>query len=647
STASKEVYGTYLGGSGSDQGNGIAVDSSGDAWIAGYTQSSNFPVDNPVQLLLGITGGSNCGTTLCADAFVTELNPAGSGLLFSTFLGGSSADFGQAIALDSSGDAYITGSTLSSNFPTMVSAYQAALGGVAGNAFVGEIEPANAPGLTVSPAKLNFGNETITVTSAAQPITVVNEGTKPLSISSITTTTDFKETDNCVGTVAASGGNCTINVTYTPPAAGSDTGQLTLTDNVNDGTGNVNNSPQTITLTGTGVTQSSALTVAPTSVTFGNTKVGTLSAPQSVTLTNTGSSTIDITAISVSTNFEETNTCLALGNVLNVGQSCSVSITFGPTGSGALSGSLTVTDSATGSPQTVALAGTGTALFSLSSSAPTKTTLIGNTTATFTVTATAASGFSGSILLSCVTTSSCAFSPTAIVSGQSSTLTVSNLSASTPNPYNFYVQGTSGGQSTTVPLTLLLETYSLSASPLLDTIVAGGSAGYTIVVTPLNGYNQELTLTCSSGLPSGARCDFSSPTVIPNGKSPSTVSLTIVTTTQVSVWNFWSGHKPPPRWMLIVAGVWLIFALGLFIKGDWLAQQYRGRRACTFIRITSRAFTFGFLVVLLLLFASCRGVGSGAPTPSGDFFVTVTGTMNANTNVVENTVVDLAVTPTT
>lgn len=103
------VYSTYLGGADHhDWGYGIAVDGSGSAYVAGYTNSSEFPVENPYQTDLHGTG----------DAFVTKLNTAGNGLVYSTYLGGDTLDFGYAIALDESGCAYITGGTVSSNFPT-------------------------------------------------------------------------------------------------------------------------------------------------------------------------------------------------------------------------------------------------------------------------------------------------------------------------------------------------------------------------------------------------------------------------------------------------------------------------------------------------------------------------------------------------
>ncbi len=102
------LYSTYLGGSGDDYGQGIAVDSVGDAYVTGYTGSTNFPTSNPLQ-------PTNHGG---ADAFVAALDPAGATLLYSTYLGGSAGDVGYGIAVDSAGNAYVTGSTGSTNFPT-------------------------------------------------------------------------------------------------------------------------------------------------------------------------------------------------------------------------------------------------------------------------------------------------------------------------------------------------------------------------------------------------------------------------------------------------------------------------------------------------------------------------------------------------
>jgi hypothetical protein len=132
------VYSTYLGGTGGEEARGIAVDSSGNAYVAGFTDSTNFPIANAVQATMGGT----------QDAFVTKLNPAGSALVYSTFLGGAggfdgsnSAEFGEAIAVDSSGNAYVTGSTFSNNFP-LVNAIQDTFKGGSTDAFVTKINAA-------------------------------------------------------------------------------------------------------------------------------------------------------------------------------------------------------------------------------------------------------------------------------------------------------------------------------------------------------------------------------------------------------------------------------------------------------------------------------------------------------------------------
>jgi hypothetical protein len=108
------VYSTYLGGKGTQIGRGIAVDKLGNAYVAGMTTATDFPTQNPLQ--------ANKGSGDYSNAFVTELNAAGSGLVFSTYLGGSgtsaNADTANAIALDSAGNVYIAGETSSFNFPT-------------------------------------------------------------------------------------------------------------------------------------------------------------------------------------------------------------------------------------------------------------------------------------------------------------------------------------------------------------------------------------------------------------------------------------------------------------------------------------------------------------------------------------------------
>jgi len=126
------VYSTYLGGSGNDQVEGIAINGSGNAYLVGNTTSTNSPTANPIQAALA-------GRT---NAFVTELNAAGSGLVYSTYLGGSSNDFANAIALDAAGNAYVAGSASSKNFPTTSNAFQVTNNAHLYDGFVAKLNPA-------------------------------------------------------------------------------------------------------------------------------------------------------------------------------------------------------------------------------------------------------------------------------------------------------------------------------------------------------------------------------------------------------------------------------------------------------------------------------------------------------------------------
>ena len=130
STGSAYVYSTFLGGEDNDEGLGIAVDGSGDAYVTGLTLSSgHFPLKSALQPTYGGL----------QDAFVTELNPTGTALVYSTFLGGNQVDAGTSIAVDENQNAYVTGQTGSSDFPT-ASPTQGTPGG-ANDAFVSQIGP--------------------------------------------------------------------------------------------------------------------------------------------------------------------------------------------------------------------------------------------------------------------------------------------------------------------------------------------------------------------------------------------------------------------------------------------------------------------------------------------------------------------------
>ena len=144
-SGSNLVYSTYLGGGNSDAGYGIAVDLSGNAYVTGFTYSTNFPVTNAFQSHQ-VCHPNTLYVDNYANAFVTKIGAGGSPLVYSTYFGGTNYDLGRSIAVDAAGDAYVTGFTDSTNFPTTTNALQSVLGGstnlIAGNnAFVAKFGP--------------------------------------------------------------------------------------------------------------------------------------------------------------------------------------------------------------------------------------------------------------------------------------------------------------------------------------------------------------------------------------------------------------------------------------------------------------------------------------------------------------------------
>ncbi len=190
-------------------------------------------------------------------------------------------------------------------------------------------------------------------TSAAQNATLTNTGTGSMIIlsDSITGTDagDYTKTaDTCAGATLAHNQSCSVSLTFTAPSMGTFDAALNFTDIAP-------HSPQSVSLTGTGAQPTPVASLSANSLTFQPVPVGSTST-QPVTLSNTGTNSLALSGITVSGYFAQTNNC---GPSLSAGANCTINVTFQPRGPGASTGALTVSDNASGSPQTVALNGTG------------------------------------------------------------------------------------------------------------------------------------------------------------------------------------------------------------------------------------------------------------------------------------------------
>jgi len=214
--------------------------------------------------------------------------------------------------------------------------------------------------VSLSPAALTFASTTLGSTTAAQLVTIKNTGTGTVTLTSETITgtnaTSFLKSATTCGTTLAAAASCTVSVEFKPAAAGALTASLSVADNA---TG----TPQTVALAGTGAASTApTVTLTPTSLAFPVTVVGTTSDYQVVTLKNTGTVTVTVSSITLaganSTSFLDLSGC---GASLTSGSYCYIYVAFRPASAAALTATLNVADSATGSPQKVTLAGTGSA----------------------------------------------------------------------------------------------------------------------------------------------------------------------------------------------------------------------------------------------------------------------------------------------
>ena len=404
----------------------------------------------------------------------------------------------------------LSGSSASNRLSRMRPHYASGSVNSSGLAEIALVGSGNAAGVSLSANSVSFANQAIGTSSATQTVTLTNSGQANLTGVSITVAGDFSQTNTC-GTSVATGANCTISVTFSPTTNGTRTGTLSIADSA---TG----SPQTVSLVGIGFTPAPTAALSSPSAFAGQT-VGTTSGAQSLTLSNSGTAALDLTSIDISGDFAQTNNC---GTSVAAGANCTIQVTFTPTAGGTRSGTLTVTDNASGSPQSVALTGTGE---------------------------------------------------------------------------DFSLGVASGGSGTA-------------------TINAGATATYSLSVTPQGGYSQAVSFSCS-GAPNLATCSISPASVTLDGSHIASLSVTVTTTAGTSLPALPQSPNPPS-----FTPVWLLLAgLGLVLLGCVYRNKMR----------LARALPIAGMALLLAYAVGCGGspgpvVNHTPGTQAGTYSLSVTGT---------------------
>ncbi len=436
------IFSTYLGGLGSAEGRAVAVDSSGDTYVGGWTYDFDFPTLNPLQ---ASDHQQSTSTSITLTGFVTEFAPSGSSLIYSTYLGGSSTDlpYGNggdivnAIAVDSTGNAYVAGSTDATDFPVL-NAYDLVYGGQ-GDAFVSEINPAVVSSITLSPTSLTFPEQATGTTSAPLTATVTNSTSSPVTISSLTTQAGniwFAVASNSCDTTLQPGASCSFGVTFSPTSAMFSSDYITINDNAFAGLHVLpvygrGYTPPTATFS-SGRIQGNVLDVggAPVGSTFDSTPLS---------LMNSGSLPLTVSSITVNGEFTQTNNCIPS---VAANSECTIAINFAPTATGTRTGTLTATDNAAGSPQSLTLTGTGEDFFlGVAPGTPSAATVTAGQSATYQISVSPTNGgFTAPISLAC-----------------SGAPLLAQCSLSSPQAF---VYGT-----TPVTVTVKVTTASLSAAP--------------------------------------------------------------------------------------------------------------------------------------------------------------------------------------
>ena len=524
------------------------------------------------------------------------------------------------------------------------------------------------PVVNISPAALTFAAQAVGTTSAPQTVTIKNQGSATLNVSSISITgsdaSNFGILPAGSGACPASGtlanaASCTVTITFAPVSGGTKNASLTVADNVAG-------SPQTVSLAGTAVAP--AITLSATSLDFGPQAAGTTSAAQNVTLTNPGTGTIGISGIVVTgantSDFIETNNCPP---TLGANASCLITVKFHPAASGPASraASVSISDNAPQSPQTISLAGTATvATVSVSPSTISFGTQVVGATPGSPVAVTITNSGQGALSVSSASVTDTAdfamknnctsavpsggtctvqvtFSPAAPASGaqcgstsgpKSATLTIADNA--TNSPQSATLNGTATDFCPNPPV--------VGGASL--TVTQGAKAVFNLDITSINGFAGSVGLACTGAVPGAASCTTSPSTVnVPaNGQAPFMVS--VPTGAGLARPNVKRFKSPPRNWYLIVIALMTLITAfgpttlrGRSVRGS--ASYQEGRKP-----EPASNFSWGKMVriaqacSLLLIFAfaisACGGGGAAPAAQASTFSFTVTATSGGATRTI-------------